>query len=286
MAYVPNQYEIDKAQDAQTNQLYQQIGQGVNSFIQEDRRRALEARRQQEAQAKAAQDKQLFDAQMGDITYKQEQRALPLEQQDEFKKLTAIEKLKRGGQKSVSDELALFEAKERIKSKYKDPKSDPNSPENLEKSTVPGFGVVKSPKEAADIRAALADSEEASKLIDEIKTLGTNVSVFDRDKINQINQKKNILAGKLRLPLTGPGAMTESEFNRLIDTIGDPSNLFGLESIEKKKLDGLKDTLNYSIQSKYNASRRSDQPVYRNEQEKMSRYQELKAKQAQAMAAR
>lgn len=124
---------------------------------------------------------------------------------------------------------------------------------------VPGYGRVRTAKEAQDIRQSMSDANDAVKLIDDIKTLGTDVSVWDRKKINRIQSKMKILAGKLRLPLTGPGAMTQDEYERLIDTMGDPSKVFGLESIEKAKLDDLKNTLSNSIKSKFEAARIDDE---------------------------
>jgi hypothetical protein len=116
---------------------------------------------------------------------------------------------------------------------------------------VPGYGQARTKEEAKDLRQAQADADDAVKLIDEIKALGTNVAAWDRGRINIINQKKKILAGKLRLPLTGPGAMTQDEYERLVDTMGDPSNLFSTEEIQMSKLDSLKDTLNSSVSNKF-----------------------------------
>lgn len=116
---------------------------------------------------------------------------------------------------------------------------------------VPGMGLARTKEEASNIRAAKADADEALGIIDQIKNLGTNVSIFDRDRVGKINQLKTVLAGKLRLPLTGPGAMTEDEFQRLVSNIGDPSAVFGTEENEMAKLDQLKDILGRSVESKF-----------------------------------
>lgn len=121
---------------------------------------------------------------------------------------------------------------------------------------VRGFGKARTAKEAQELRQAQSDANEAVKLIDEIKELGTDVNVlnpFDRERINLIEQKKKILAGKLRLPLTGPGAMTQEEYERLIETIGDPTKLMSTEGIQKAKLDSLKDTIASSVEGKFRA---------------------------------
>lgn len=122
---------------------------------------------------------------------------------------------------------------------------------------VPGLGMARTKEEAKDIRSSQADANDAMAIIDQIKELGTNVSIFDRGKVGKINQLKTVLAGKLRLPLTGPGAMTEDEFQRLISNIGDPSAVFGTEANEKAKLDQLKEILTNSVQSKFASASRS-----------------------------
>jgi len=186
-----------------------------------------------------------------------------------------------------------------------------------EKSIVPGFGYASNPKDAKAVKDSMVEADSASKLIDEIMTLGTDTNMLDPRDIGSrqiIGSKMKILAGKLRIPLTGPGAMTEGEFDRLIDTMGDPRTFFSTEGIEKAKLASLKQTLKDSVTGKMrlagmgaehiNAYGRGlspedmqgqgvmasgDQPVadieiqkvvqqYTPEQ-KMSRLQELKAKQ-------
>lgn len=125
---------------------------------------------------------------------------------------------------------------------------------NNEELMVPSFGLARTKKEAQELRAAQSDATEAMALIDKVKELGKNVSIFDRERIGKIDSAKKILAGKLRLPLTGPGAMTEDEFNRLIETMGDPSDVFSTEKIQNAKLDQLKEVLGNSVVSKFKSS--------------------------------
>lgn len=119
---------------------------------------------------------------------------------------------------------------------------------------IPGFGKARTKKEAQTIRDAQADASEAAKIIDKIKEMGTDINLTDRTRINKIDQLKTILAGKMRLPLTGPGAMTESEFQRLITTIGDPADPFSTEAIQKSKLEQLKTVIQEGIKSKISAA--------------------------------
>jgi hypothetical protein len=53
MAYI-SQYEIDKRQDAEMNNIYRGIGDAATSYFDNNRKRALEAKRQQERQSDQA----------------------------------------------------------------------------------------------------------------------------------------------------------------------------------------------------------------------------------------
>lgn len=288
MAYI-NQYEADMAQNRRDDQAIGEILSGVKEGMrgfEENRRRALEEKRRGEqekmqkfgfdlglaekgassediknyhetgdatsifdkyskvAATKRERDQALFEADAQKKIYDANQLKKPLEERDDYRKTIGIESAKAGVR-----ERAKNESEERTLAKQE--------AKNAEVLDVPGYGRVKTETEARELRAAAADANDAIKLIDELKSLGTNVSVMDRGRIAKINSIKNVLAGKLRLPLTGPGALTQDEFERLIDTMGDPSKLFGSEKIEMGKLDTLKDTLNNSLSSKYNLMRDS-----------------------------
>lgn len=111
------------------------------------------------------------------------------------------------------------------------------------------ISIARTRKEAQELRDAIKEGKDAVDIIDQMKSLGTDVAVWDRGRINKINGLKNILTGKLRTAILGPGTMQQAEFERLIDTMGDPSSMFGLESIEHGKLDQLKNTLLSGLES-------------------------------------
>lgn len=125
---------------------------------------------------------------------------------------------------------------------------------------VPGYGNVRTKAEAERIRTAKGDAETAKQYIDEIKKLGTNVAVWDRGRIGKINQLKQALVGKLRLPLMGPGTMTEDEFQRTVSNLGDPSTMFGSEENEIGKLDQMSGILDKNISAMYGAAASNNQP--------------------------
>lgn len=266
MAYIPPQLAIDQQREEKRVGFLNQAMQGFAN-MEDSRKKALQLEKENAYRASAdARSQTAHDAQMAEIKYNQDQRALDPTKRDSFVQQSALEKLKQ------ETSFADYEKKKQIDQKYSKPEPSFEEKEQIrqkyrnggdgegETLVVPGYGQVKTKKEAMDIRAAKADADEAIGLIDEVKELGKNVAWWDRKKINLIDQKKKILAGKLRLPLTGPGAMTEDEYQRLVDTMGDPSNLFSTEEIQNAKLDELKGTLNKSVLSKFNASASPNQP--------------------------
>lgn len=60
--------------------------------------------------------------------------------------------------------------------------------------------------------------------------------ITDLSKRAQIATEMKALVGQLRLPFTGPGQLTEKEYDRLLDTIGDPNKLIALPALERVKL--------------------------------------------------
>lgn len=88
-----------------------------------------------------------------------------------------------------------------------------------------------------------AENDSAQKLITDIKAYmkdANKLNPFDRA---EIQTRMIALTGKLRPAFLGPGAMTEKEFQRLYDAVGDPTKLTSLTGIELKKLAAVEDVL-------------------------------------------
>lgn len=100
--------------------------------------------------------------------------------------------------------------------------------------------------DARTLKEAIVGADAAIQDLNDIKTLGTDVSMLDVQKRGQIQQKIMTAIGKLRLSVLGPGAMTDSEREFLRENIGDPSRLFSTEANEKAKLDQLIKAINDS----------------------------------------
>lgn len=168
----------------------------------------------------------------------EEPETVPFEQTADYKKMMLKQAHDREmaglrqGQKQESD-LAKQEAKNR----------------ELEINIGSGRSIMGRTKdEAKKLRDAVTEGKKAFDTIDEIKKLGTDVAVWDVGRTSKINALKNILAGQLRTAILGPGIMDKSEFNRLIDTMGDPTRLTSTENIEFGKLDQLKNILQSGLE--------------------------------------
>ena len=107
---------------------------------------------------------------------------------------------------------------------------------------VPGYGKARTLSEAKEFREAVASNDSSVEDLKAVKELGRNINIADprdRERVNLIQQKLSQAVGKLRISLTGPGAMTEAERKLIRESIGDPTTLFSTEGIQFAKLDQL-----------------------------------------------
>ena len=141
---------------------------------------------------------------------------------------------------------------------------------------VSGYGPARNKEMANKLNENLSNSKQVVDTASEILKISENVNISEREKIAQINSLKGFLIGKLRLPLQGPGAMTESDREQLEALIGDPAKLLGLESIERKKLLTIIDRVTKDT----DIAAETHIPSYAERKRKEKRLQELKEKQA------
>ena len=96
-------------------------------------------------------------------------------------------------------------------------------------------------QEATAFRSATALQNSISKEIGELITLiddpGTKVP--GSPAFNKAKSISSILTGALRVPITGPGAVNESEYKLLAEIIADPSRFFSLAESNKVRLQEL-----------------------------------------------
>lgn len=137
------------------------------------------------------------------------------------------------------DALVDDETGEIIK-KYKRSAAGSKS-EKPETLFVPEYNAkARSAAEAKEFREDIAGTQDAIALLEDIKSVGKDISPLDPRDLGKIDQiEGNIVRaiGKMRLSVVGPGAMTEDERKSIRTIIGDPSKLLSTEAREMAKLD-------------------------------------------------
>lgn len=134
-----------------------------------------------------------------------------------------------------------------------DPTTGQVLPKINEELEIPGFGQARTKEEAKEFRQVVADTRSGVELLKQVKELGTDVSLLDREKIQKIDSLLNQAVGKLRISLTGGGPMTDEERDMIRGTIGDPSKLFSTEAIQKAKIDQLINNMEASLNTRANS---------------------------------
>lgn len=123
-------------------------------------------------------------------------------------------------------------------------------PENLRERYVPGYGLALTKDSASKANELVGTYNDAFSGIRQLQGMikkASSLSPTDRAKASTVAE---ILKGALRVPIVGPGAVSESEWKLLDNIIADPTTLFSLSSTNKARLEAL-----YSrLQSKLNAT--------------------------------
>lgn len=123
-------------------------------------------------------------------------------------------------------------------------------PEEIRKRYVEGEGfrgVARTEKQAEQLNTSSVDTEQASSMIDDLIAIGkkSGRETFPTEAKAQAQVISQMLIGKLRVPITGPGAMSESEQKILKDIIANPTDVSQVNAISV--LNKLKDTLNNNL---------------------------------------
>ena len=127
-----------------------------------------------------------------------------------------------------------------------DPKTGQPIPEVDPELQVPGLGQARSKKEAQDLRAKTAETVGNVQTIDRILELQKKASRLNPDVAESYKARQQIqneiasLVGSMRVVLTGPGAMSDSEREFIQGIIGDPTSIFSFSSVELAKLQDIR----------------------------------------------
>lgn len=121
---------------------------------------------------------------------------------------------------------------------------------------IPGYdGVIKDATAARQMREQISEmpgvKSEIKNLLDiNSKFLGGALST---DARASAQQSQNMLIGKLRVMIVGPGAVNESEYKLLRDAISNPTDFFSLKSSNALKLKQLEKAIDSKVQANLNA---------------------------------
>lgn len=121
--------------------------------------------------------------------------------------------------------------------------------EKKEEGSIPGYeGQVKDPVAARAFREKIAEKPQVMGEIDNLlkinKQFGSSLSPSARASAKQ---SQNILIGKLREAIAGPGTLSEGDRSLLEDAIANPTDFFTLGSSNQIKLEKLKKTYENAI---------------------------------------
>lgn len=112
-------------------------------------------------------------------------------------------------------------------------------PDKVRERVVPGFGgTARSASDAREFQKYRAETEPAIATTRRVLT-STGSPEFSRlspEERAKVSSELVGLMGSLRLTYLGPGAMTEKEYDRLKDAVGDPTKLASLPAWERAKL--------------------------------------------------
>lgn len=121
--------------------------------------------------------------------------------------------------------------------------------EDMRERSVPGFeGSAPTKEEAIKFRDLASNNMQILEGVAEIAKLAGQPGASTDLKVRaRIETLQAFLVGKLRLPMTGPGAFTDSERDFVRSTIGNPAKIMSLGSVERSKLEELTKRLNSDI---------------------------------------
>lgn len=109
-------------------------------------------------------------------------------------------------------------------------------PKEIQERFVPGYGFASNANNAQEFQKKRAESEPAISGLERVLDASKNFNRLDMTKRTQISTELAALIGQLRVPLTGPGAFTEKEYDRVASTIGNPTAFAALPSWERLKI--------------------------------------------------
>lgn len=115
------------------------------------------------------------------------------------------------------------------------------SAQEIQKRTVPGVGVALSDSDAEKLKEKKIVIDNVTDGIDRLTAIGDrSLASLSPEQRTAAQTEVQALIGQLRIPLTGPGPLTDSEREFMEEIIGNPTKIFSMSSNEMVKLDTIK----------------------------------------------
>lgn len=113
---------------------------------------------------------------------------------------------------------------------------------------VPEFGLASTKEGAKEMRDHKATSDTVSgilkELIDMTNSSGKSLNPKAKARAQTLAA---VLKGKLRGPIVGPGAVSESEWKLLNSIVADPTEIFSMDSVSRSSLQAVNDTMKRNL---------------------------------------
>jgi hypothetical protein len=107
----------------------------------------------------------------------------------------------------------------------------------------PGYGLAFDPKAKTKFDELSMSVGPAISGVERLQEIGRKGSKMSPSDYVRAQTELRTLAGSLRLPITGPGALTDDERKFLLDTIGNPQKILSFKPLEMVRLDTIKNKL-------------------------------------------
>lgn len=116
---------------------------------------------------------------------------------------------------------------------------------------VPSLGGYATSKEGAakvnELAGAVSSAKDGLNKLEELSKLpSASVDPVVKARANTV---ADMTRAALRVPILGPGTVQEKEYNRLVDIVTDPTNIFSMNSTNMAKLKELRERLDANLMS-------------------------------------
>jgi hypothetical protein len=120
--------------------------------------------------------------------------------------------------------------------------------------TVNGFiGQTKDKESASEMQKVVASSQPAIDAVRQLQEFTKNGMNWSPEKRAQAATQLQLVVGKLREPLLGPGTMQQEEYKRLLSAVGNPDELMSYGKAQRARLNLVLKNLESDLETKAKA---------------------------------